>query len=139
MISNKGSFEVKANTSKIYAEMIIDKFLISQIKLEINQVKFNKISLGDKTRVLKKYYNNDLINAVHFIKNIEDRDFHYNRQEKLTEKNIKNNNKTYQIYINECLAIYLLSCALNIVFSLDLSCAVENMTFEYKKRHLEWR
>lgn len=106
LFSEQTSPETKANTARWYAELFIDKFLSSEIKKELGNENFEKKMLGEKIKLLKKYYKKNIIDKLKLIKNIGDKYSHYNPSIQINEKEIIQIQKAVSTLYTEILIDY---------------------------------
>lgn len=78
LMSDKTSSEAKLNAARWYAEMMIDLFFSEDIKSQLGNIKFNKLSLLEKINKLKE--SNPpagLIDTLYYVKDFGDQGSHY--------------------------------------------------------------
>lgn len=89
LTSENTSAETKASTARWYAEMMIDLFFSGKGKSRVGTEKFNRLSLGEKIKILKEDYSNELIDALNLIKQFGDMASHYHPGRELDSKSVE--------------------------------------------------
>lgn len=77
LTSDNTSAETKASAARWYAEMMIDLFFSHDAKSEVGDDQFNKLSLGEKIKLIRKPETENLVNSLNHIKNFGDAASHY--------------------------------------------------------------
>lgn len=88
LVSEKTSLETKASTARWYAEMMIDLFFSANAKEKVGEDKFNKLSLGEKIKILREWCSDELIDALNLIKQFGDIASHYNPSKTIKESEV---------------------------------------------------
>jgi len=89
MISDNVSPEGRATASRRYTEMIIDLFLSKELKEEVGENKYYRMSLGERIKGIANTTSKEIIDTLYRIKDFGDKAAHFNPNVELREKDIE--------------------------------------------------
>lgn len=86
MISKELIPETRGWATRRYIEIIIDVFLSEELKMEVGEEKFYRMSLGERIKGISEYTSKEVINILYRIKDFGDIASHYNPNIEITSE-----------------------------------------------------